>query len=191
MEHRFELNSPYRNRIDNIYSDAKTTQNRWRITKKFLSEFRNAKSGLDLGDRTPFTNELESFFNCPFTNSTIDLDTENIDGNYDIVTAFEVIEHLFHPLHCLMEVRKSINADGRLYLSMPKNKPNFLSSPEHFHEMSESSLRALFKQADFKIVRKITFRVHSIWFYLTGIRPFFRYFFDRRLLFELIPTDKE
>lgn len=185
------MNSPYRNKIDNIYSDSKTTQKRWRITKKFLSNFQNAQSGLDLGDRTLFTEELENFFNCPFKNSTIDLDTESIDGNYDIITAFEVIEHLFNPLYCLMEVRKSINADGRLYLSTPKNKPNFLSSSEHFHEMSENSLEALFKRANFKIVRKMTFRVHSFWFYFTGIRPFFRYMFDRRLLFELIPTDKE
>lgn len=185
------MNIPYRNKIDNIYSNAKTTRNRWRITKNFLSEFPEAKSGLDLGDRTPFTEELESFFNCPFKNFNIDLDTESINGNYDVITVFEVIEHLFNPLHCLMEVRKSINSDGRLYLSTPKKKPNFLSSPEHFHEMSESSLGALFKRANFRVVRKATFRVHSFWFYFTGIRPFFRYIFDRRLLFELIPTDQE
>ena len=183
--------SPFRNRIDKIYSNARTTRKRWKITKKLLDVVPNAKSGLDLGDRTSFTEELEIFFDCPFINSDIDLDTGSIEGNYDIITAFEVIEHLFNPLHCLLEVHKSLNPDGRLYLSTPKSKPKFLSSPEHFHEMSERSLEALIDRAKFKVTRKISFRVHSFWFYFTGIRPLLRSVFDRHWLFELIPVDHE
>lgn len=185
------MNSPFRNRIDKIYTNARTTQKRWKITMKFLAEFPDAKSGLDLGDRTSFTEELESFFDCPFTNSTIDLDIGSIEEKHDIITAFEVIEHLFNPLHCLLEVRNSLNPNGRLYLSTPKSKPKFLSSPEHFHEMTERSLEALFKRAKFKVARKISFSVHSSWFYLTGIRPLLRSVFDRHWLFELIPFDHE
>ena len=185
------MTSPFRNRINKIYINARTTQKRWNITKKFLSEFPDAKSGLDFGDRTSFTEELESFFDCPFINTTFDLDTGIIEKKYDIITAFEVIEHLFNPLHCLLEVNKSLNPNGRLYLSTPKSKPRFLSSPEHFHEMSESSLEALFDRAEFNVARKITFRVHSFWYYFTGIRPLLRSVFDRHWLFELIPFDRD
>ena len=185
------MKSPFRTEVDDIYSNARTTQKRWRITKKFLAEVPNAKIGLDLGDRTKFTEELESFFKCPFKNSNIDLDTETIEGNYDIITAFEVIEHLFNPLHCLLEVNKSLNSNGRLYLSTPQSKPKILSSPLHFHEMSERSLNALFSRANFKVARKITFEVHGFWFYFTGIRPLLRSIFDRHWLFELIPIDHE
>jgi len=185
------LNSPFRTRIDEIYTNARTTQRRWKITLKFLTEFPNAKSGLDIGDRTSFTKELESFFGCSFTNSNIDLDTGSIEGNHDIITAFEVIEHLFNPLHCLLEVHKSLNPDGRLYLSTPQSKPKILSSPLHFHEMSERSLEALFNRAKFKVARKISFRVHGFWFYFTGIRPLLRSIFDKRWLFELIPVNQD
>jgi len=185
------LESPFRTKVDNIYSNARTTQKRWKITKEFLAEVPNAKIGLDLGDRTIFTEELENFFKCPFTNSNIDLDTETIEGKYDIITAFEVIEHLFNPLHCLLEVSNSLNSNGRLYLSTPKSKPTIISSPLHFHEMSERSLNALFNRANFKVTRKTTFDVHSFWFYFTGIRPLLRGIFDRHWLFELIPIEPE
>ena len=185
------MNSPFRTEVDKIYSNARTTQKRWKITMKFIAVVPEAKSGLDLGDRTAFTEELESFFNCPFINSNIDLDTENLEGIHDIITAFEVIERLFNPLYCLLEVHKALKPNGRLYLSTPKSKPKFLSSSMHFHEMSERSIEALFDRAKFKIARKISFGIHSPWFYLTGIRPLLRSVFDRHWLFELIPIDHE
>lgn len=186
-----QMSNPFRNDLTADYSNDRTTRLRWEKTRAFLNPLGAATHGLDLGDRTPFTDELAQYFSCPFENTEIDLDIGRLKGEYDIITAFEIIEHLYNPLHCLLEVRRCLKPGGRLYLSTPLGKPNFLWSPYHFHEMSISSLRSLFARAGFKIIRSEKFRVHSNWFYLTGLRPLLRGIFESHILFELISSGPE
>lgn len=185
------MQTPFRKQVNDAYVQTGATQRRWKKTLNFLKGVMPAKSGLDIGERTPLTDKLEGLFGCTFENTNIDLDTGSIENRYDVVTAFEVIEHLFNPLHCLLEIRKALNPEGRLYLSTPNSKPNFLWSSEHFHEMSERSLTELFNRAKFKVLRKTTVRIHGFGFYFTGIRPVFRGFFDKRWLFELVPVNQD
>jgi SAM-dependent methyltransferase len=179
--------SQYRNAITAEYIQDQATTIRWEKTLKFINKDYSCSRGLDLGDRTPFTDKLEDVFGCPFDNTDIDLDVGFLDGSYDIVTAFEIIEHLFNPLHCLLQVHKVLKDGGRLYLSTPKGKPYFLWSKDHFHEMSYGSLEALLKRAGFEIIRQTLFRVRPMWFYFTGIRPLFRGIFEKFWLLELHP----
>ena len=81
------MESQYRNEIDDTYVNAISNQIRWKKTLEFLAKDSDVKSGLDLGDRTPFTGELESFFGCEFSNTDIDMilgDERNNDSIEDI-----------------------------------------------------------------------------------------------------------
>ena len=167
------------------YYNATHVQIRWRKTLAFLNEDKTTKSALDIGDRTPFTEKLESFFACPFDNTKIDLDKEHLTGEYDVITACEIIEHLYNPLHFLMEIRSVLNKGGTLYLSTPKGKPYFLWSEDHFHEMNEKSILALIERAGFRVIRKEEIRIYPFKFYFTGIRPLLRFIFEKHLLLEL------
>lgn len=178
------MKSPFRNTIDLEYNNTPHVQIRWEKTKAFLKKC-DIASGLDIGDRTPFTEQLESHYNCSFENTTIDLDEGKLTGEYDIITAFEIIEHLFNPLHLLTEISCVLKKNGILYLSTPKGKPHFLWSEDHFHEMNEKSILALIERAGFSVIRKEEIRIQPLQFYFTGIRPLFRFIFERHWLFEL------
>ena len=167
------------------YGKSSHTVVRWRKTVAFLEPVESAVQGLDLGERTALTSMLESFFGCPFTITDLDLDTGILDGQYDIVTCFEVIEHLFNPLHCLFQIKKVLAPDGRLYLSTPRYKPHIIWDAFHFHEMTFRSIAALIDRAGFTIIRKQIITTYPWWFYFTGVRPLLRSIFDRNWLFEL------
>ncbi len=179
------MTSPFRNVIDDTYGEKQHNQMRWEKTMAFLAPAESAIRGLDIGDRTPFTSELESFFGCPFDSTTVDLDVDTLVGRYDIVTCFEVIEHLFNPLHCLLQIKKVLASDGKLYLSTPRYKPHVIWDPQHFHEMSSRSIGGLFDRAGLTILRRKVITNLPWWFYLTGVRPLLRGLFDRIWLFEI------
>lgn len=179
------MTSPFRTVIDDAYGEMRSNQIRWGKTMSFLAPMESATCGLDIGDRTPFTSELESFFGCPFDSTAVDLDVDILAGRYDIVTCFEVIEHLFNPLHCLLQIEKVLASDGRLYLSTPRYKPHVVWDPQHFHEMSSRSIGSLIDRAGFTIIRQKVITILPWWFYFTGFRPLIRGLFDRIWLFEL------
>ena len=71
------MKSPYRTTIDSEYLNAPHVEIRWKKTLSFIDKF-HADSGLDIGDRTPFTDQLEAHYSCPFANTTIDLDEGDV-----------------------------------------------------------------------------------------------------------------
>ena len=177
--------NPYRKNIQSSYSQLDTNKIRWSKTLEFLGTCDKVESALDIGDRTVFTLELEKVFDCGFKNTNIDLDTDIIEGKYEVITAFEIIEHLYNPLHFLEQMRKVLLANGRLYLSTPLGKPYLLWAPGHFHEIHRERLYSLFKRAQFRIIRQNTFRIHPTYFYLTGLRPLLRGIFEKVQIYEL------
>jgi hypothetical protein len=184
------MNDIPRNAIDGDYLNEEAHHIRWRKTIEFLAQPAPAgmaiKRGLDLGGRSPLTDSLEQFFRCPFDNTTLDLDIDPLEGRYGVVTAFEVIEHLFNPLNLLLQVRKLLEGeDARLFLSMPLRKPGFLASPGHFHEMSLREARLLFMRSGFTVVRSACFRIRAPMFYLTGFKPLMRAFYEKVQIYEL------
>uniref|UniRef100_Q3APG0 Uncharacterized protein n=1 Tax=Chlorobium chlorochromatii (strain CaD3) TaxID=340177 RepID=Q3APG0_CHLCH len=180
----------YRTKLDSTYFSDAAHALRWQKTLAFLRESEvvgtNCSLGLDLGDRTPLTTALEELFACTFHNSTIDLDVGSLFGSYNVVTAFEVLEHLYNPLHLLLQVRNVLRGnDARLFVSMPLWKPHILASPDHFHEMTRRAALSLFERAGFAVVRRAEFRIREPLFYVTGIKPLLRAWYEKIQIYEL------
>lgn len=182
---------PFRTVIDPAWGGDQASRVRWERSLAFVrgasASALPVRAGLDIGDRTPVTPMLEAHFGCRFDNTTVDLDTEPLAGLYPVVTAFEVLEHLFNPLHLLLEIRKVLDPSpsSRLFLSTPGWKPAFLQSPEHFHEMTERSFSALLSRAGFTVIRSEAFGIRSPLFCLRGVRPLLRCFFEKIRIVEL------
>jgi len=92
----------FRTPVSEEYLSEPAHRVRWQKTIEFVGRSGSSRlltapalSGLDLGDRTPLTASLEQLFGCSFESTTIDLDVEPLSGSYAVVTAFEVLEHLY------------------------------------------------------------------------------------------------
>jgi len=185
--------SRYRTVVDQSWSADSAHGMRWEKSLAFVAASSAislpARVGLDIGDRTPATAMLEAHFGCRFDTTSVDLDTEQLDvaARYPVVTAFEVIEHLYNPLHLLLQVRDALDPapSSRLFLSTPAWKPGFLQSPDHFHEMPKRSLDALVARAGFEVVRSAEFGIRSPLFCLKGVRPLLRCIFEKIRIYEL------
>ena len=176
--------------LDEAYFNDPAHRIRWQRTIEFLQGSSPSalplSSGLDMGERTPLTALLEQHFGCPFENTAVDLDLEPLTGSFGVVTAFEVLEHLYNPLHALLEVRHLLAGDhARLFVSMPLWKPASLASPDHFHEMTRSEALSLFSRAGFAVLRRAEFRIRHPLFYLTGVKPLLRAWYEKVQIYEL------
>jgi len=136
---------------------------------------------LDLGVVNPFT-EIMQQHGYAVENTTgedLDIDTSNIEySNADVVTAFEIFEHLLSPFTVL----KSIKAD-KLVASVPlklwfssayRSKTDMLD--RHYHEFEDWQFDWLLEKSGWKIIdsQKWTNPTKKI-----GIRPFLRWFTPR------------
>jgi len=139
---------------------------------------------LDIGKRNPLTGILEKMFSVEIDSTTIDLDVGFLTGKYDTVFFFEVLEHLFNPLHCLLEIQRVLSSHGRVFISTPRGKPHFLWYEKHFHEMHERELINLIHRAGFEIVKMKYYRILPIW-KVNGLRPFLRLLLSRKCILEL------
>ena len=146
---------------------------------------RQIKNALDIGVRNPLTEILENHFSIKIENTNIDLDMDHLTGQYDTIFCFEVLEHLFNPLHFLLEAHESLKVEGRLFLSTPKGKPHFLWFKHHFHEFHRRELVKLIERAGFQIVRMEYKRIYPLWKGFLGFRPFLRLLMERKCLLEL------
>jgi len=54
--------SVYRNRIDETYNSGQSILVRWKQTENFIIARDFIRTGLDIGDRSAFTERLEKYF---------------------------------------------------------------------------------------------------------------------------------
>ena len=109
----------------------------------FIGDKKDFGNALDIGDENRVSEKLASHYNLHISQTDIDLDIEKLTGIFDTVFCFEVIEHLFNPLHLLLEIHKVLSSEGRLYLSTPKRRPHIMWYKYHFHEFSKQELNNL------------------------------------------------
>jgi hypothetical protein len=155
---------------------------RFKLTARFLTKNISTDSKiLDLGIENPFTKIMRQHgFTIENTRGEdLDLDTSTIENsNAEVVTAFEIFEHLLSPFTVL----KSIKAD-KLVASVPL-KLWFSSAyrsktdkwDRHYHEFEDWQFDWLLEKAGWKIMdqQKWTNPTKKI-----GIRPILRWFTPR------------
>ena len=165
--------------------ESEYNQKRYRFTLQFIENL--SGDVLDCGEPNLLRNMMEEKFKVSIQGTVGDLDIEPLSGQYDYVTAFEIIEHLMNPLWFLRQIHSVLKPEGRLYLSTPINKPKYFWRHDHFHEFDEYRLGLLIERAGFEVVRKERKRFYKI----NGIRPIFRVLFKTGTLFlELRPAKR-
>jgi hypothetical protein len=155
---------------------------RFRITHEFLtSHVPVTESILDLGVENPFSEIMrESGYSVENTKGEdLDLDVSSIiNSKAEVVTAFEIFEHLLSPFTVL----QAIKAD-KLVASIPLRlwfSPAYRSKTDpwdrHFHEFEDWQFNWLLEKTgwDIKASKKWTNPVNKI-----GLRPLLRYFTNR------------
>ncbi|MGJ8731640.1 MAG: methyltransferase [Cellulophaga sp.] len=155
---------------------------RFKHTLEFLNKHINTnESILDLGVSNPLSKLMTTQgFNVINTNGE-DLDSDFssvLNNNTEVVTAFEIFEHLLAPLNILREIKSD-----KLVTSIPLNlwfSPAYRSKTDkwdrHYHEFEDWQFDWLLEKAGWEIkdTAKWTNPIKKI-----GIRPILRSFTPR------------
>ncbi len=155
---------------------------RYKKTLEFLRKNVPAPASvLDLGVRNPFTEfmEKEGYTVNNTSGEDLDINTEAVKkNNVDIVTAFEIFEHLIAPFNILKDIKAN-----KLIASIPLKlwfSPAYRSKTDmwdrHFHEFEDWQFDWLLEKAGWKIItrEKWTHPTKKI-----GFRPLLRFFTPR------------
>ncbi|HLT49511.1 MAG TPA: hypothetical protein VKZ90_03605, partial [Aequorivita sp.] len=163
-------------RIEKMY-EGKFPKKRYKHTLNFLNEVISKEEKiLDLGVSNPFSEILtKEGYNVTNTQGEdLDLETTVVKTEkFDVVTAFEIFEHLVSPFNVLNDIRAT-----KLVASVPL-KLWFASAyrsktdewDRHYHEFEDWQFDWLLEKAGWRIVKseKFTNPVKKI-----GIRPILR-----------------
>lgn len=155
---------------------------RFKQTLEFLKESVPPPAKvLDLGVKNPFS-EIMQNNNYTVTNTggeDLDLETQAVKtDNYDLVTAFEIFEHLVSPFNVLKDIQAP-----KLVATIPlklwfSNAYQSKTDPwdRHYHEFEDWQFDWLLEKAGWKIIKseKWTNPVNKF-----GIRPLLRKFTPR------------
>lgn len=160
---------------------------RYKKTIEFLKQHIPTHSSiLDLGVVNPFTQfMLKEGYNVVNTKGEdLDVDVSSIENsNAEVVTAFEIFEHLLSPYTVL----KSIKAD-KLVASIPlklwfssayRSKTDMWD--RHFHEFEDWQFEWLLEKGGWEIVRSEKWTSPTK---INGIRPILRQFTPRYYIVE-------
>lgn len=108
------------------------------------------------------------------------------ETDYDVITCFEVLNHVMNPLFLIQECHRLLKPGGKLYLSTPLLWifPWF-HGRGNFSEYKKNRIQILVEYAGFRVLR---YEWHNPWpfvFVFYGFRPPFRYLLNRFQLWEL------
>lgn len=165
--------------------EGKFPVKRYKHTLRFLEKTISKEHAiLDLGVVNPFSELLtnEGFKVTNTIGEDLDIDTSAVQSNnFDVVTAFEIFEHLVSPFNVLKDIKaKKLVASVPLKLwfaSAYRSKTD--ERDRHYHEFEDWQFDWLLEKAGWKIVKreKFTNPVKKI-----GFRPILRRFTPRYYL---------
>lgn len=158
---------------------------RFEHTLKFLQKHIAVEQPiLDLGVENPFTKIMTTYgYDVKNTKGEdLDLDFSSVlSSDAEVVTAFEIFEHLIAPFNVLREIKAT-----KLVASIPMRlwfSPAYQSKTDpwdrHYHEFEDWQFDWLLEKAGWTIVDRVKFTnpVHKI-----GLRPLLRKFTPRYYL---------
>lgn len=165
--------------------EGKFPDKRYKHTLAFLQEVVTTEEKiLDLGISNPFS-EILINLNYSVTNTQgedLDVNTSVVKTeNYDVVTAFQILEHLVAPFNVLKDIKaKKLLASVPLklwYASAYRSKTD--DRDRHYHEFEDWQFDWLLEKAGWQIMKKEKFTnpINKI-----GLRPFLRRFSPRYYL---------
>lgn len=76
-----------------------------------------------------------------------------VKGRFDIIIAFEIIEHLLDPLSAILKIKKKLKKGGVFICSTPNADYNLSSDPTHINVKSEKEWRIIFKKLGFRKIK--------------------------------------
>jgi hypothetical protein len=153
----------------------------------FEGKLNSTQRILDIGQLSPLTLSICNHFNIEIDNTYGDLDVNfKIPGDiYDIIIYSHTIEHQFNPLYTLLRIKECMLKKSFLYIFLPC-RPHFLRCDGHYNEINDYQMNLLIKRSGMKIVNKKKFRSQKGWrFYIKGIRPILRLFFEFNIVYEI------
>jgi hypothetical protein len=165
--------------------EGKYPKKRYKITKAFLEQnISKEDTILDLGVANPFSEILkkEGYLITNTEGEDLDINTQAVQKNgYNVVTAFEIFEHLVSPFNVLKDIKsKKLIASVPLKLwfaSAYRSKTD--QWDRHYHEFEDWQFDWLLEKAGWHIKKreKFTNPVKKI-----GFRPIMRRFTPRYYL---------
>ena len=173
---------------DTYLFNSKQFDNRIKRTLLYFDGKLNHKQNiLDIGERNLLTDNLESKYDITIDSTSGDLDTDFSIPNklYDVIIYSHTIEHQFNPLYTLLRIKRVLRRNGVLYILVP-SRGKLLWDKGHYHEIDDYRMRILLKRSGFKVISRGRQKQIRDWkFYLTGIRPLLRLFFEYSSHYEL------
>ncbi len=165
--------------------EGKFPKKRYKYTFQFLRQFVHPEDKiLDLGVSNPFSELLkkEGYTVSNTQGEDLDLDTTAVKtDDYDVVTAFEIFEHMVSPFNVLQDIKaKKLIASVPLKLwfaTAYRSKTD--DWDRHYHEFEDWQFDWLLEKAGWQIRKreKFTHPVKKV-----GIRPILRRFTPRYYL---------
>ena len=155
---------------------------RFKLTAEFLQKHVSKDSEiLDLGVENPFSKIMKEvgYIVKNTSGEDLDLDTSTIENaNADVITAFEIFEHLLSPFTVLQAIKTDklvASVPLRLWFS-PAYKSKTDMRDRHYHEFEDWQFDWLLEKTGWKIIayEKWTNPTKKI-----GIRPILRWFTPR------------
>ena len=165
--------------------EGKFPKKRYNHTLRFLNDVISKEEKiLDLGVTNPFSEILskEGFDVTNTEGEDLDLHTDVVKNKeFDVVTAFEIFEHLVSPFNVLKDIEaKKLVASIPLRLWFaPAYRNKTDKWDRHYHEFEDWQFDWLLEKAGWRIIKseKFTNPVNKI-----GIRPMLRRFTPRYYL---------
>lgn len=155
---------------------------RFKHTVQFLKQHvKTSESILDLGVENPLSTILKSEGYAVKNTSGLDLDfntSEIKNSNADVVTAFEIFEHLLSPFTVLTSIKADklvVSIPLKLWFSSAYRSKTDMRD-RHYHEFEDWQFDWLLEKSGWKIIasKKWTNPTKKI-----GIRPILRLFTNR------------
>lgn len=182
------MNTPLPELSRDPFITTEQTENVIATTLEYLSRKVSMRTWmLDVGRVSPLTLEVKEKFELQIVNTHGDLDNIDLSYNspFDYILYSHTIEHQFNPLHTLIELKKVMHSQTKMFIILP-SKPKFLWWEGHFHEIDHYRMTLLLKRAGLTVISYERHRVFRHWtFYLTGLRPMLRLFLEYNDYYEV------